>query len=110
VCTECDVCLKVCPVAAIGKDGNGGYRVDAAKCTACRLCQAECPRGAISMPAQQACVACGYCTTWFECPSIVRQANGEVEIDRRTCVDCGMCTQVCAQGAIEYAAAAAAVA
>jgi len=104
VCTECNICLKVCPVAAISKDDSGGYRVDAAKCTACRLCQTECPRSAITMPAQEGCVACGYCTTWFECPSIVRQAGGEVDIDRRTCVDCGMCTQVCAQGAIQYAA------
>jgi NADPH-dependent glutamate synthase beta subunit-like oxidoreductase/Pyruvate/2-oxoacid:ferredoxin oxidoreductase delta subunit len=105
VCTECDICVKVCPVGAIGKGEDGGYRVDAAKCTACRLCQTECPRSAITMPAQGGCVACGYCTTWFECPSIVRQASGEVDIDRRTCVDCGMCTQVCAQGAIQYAPA-----
>lgn len=103
VCTECDICLKVCPSAAISKAEHGGYQVDAGKCTACRLCHSECPRGAISMPAQEGCVACGYCTTWFECPSIVRQADGQVDIDRRTCVDCGMCTQVCAQGAIQYA-------
>jgi len=105
VCTECDICLKACPVGALSKGEHGGYGVDAARCTSCRLCQTECPRGAISMPAQQGCVACGYCTTWFECPSLLRRASGEVDIDRRTCIDCGMCTQVCAQGAIQYAPA-----
>ena len=110
VCTDCDICLKVCPTGAIGQGAQGGYTVDAAKCTGCRLCQTECPRSAITMPALQVCVACGYCTTWFECPSIVRRADGQVDIDRRTCVDCGMCTQVCAQGAIQYAPALAVLA
>ena len=104
VCTECDICLKVCPAGAISKGEYGGYRVDAARCTACRLCQMACPRNAITMPAARTCVACGYCTSWFECPSIVRQADGQVAIDRRTCIDCGMCVQVCAQEAIQYGA------
>ena len=52
------------------------------------------------MPQTGVCIACGYCTTWFECPSLKKGPDGRVDIDRRTCIDCGMCIQVCAQGAI----------
>ncbi len=99
VCTHCDICLEVCPSAAISR-ADGAYRVDPAKCTGCRLCAAECPRGAIAMPQTGVCIACGYCTTAFECPALLRDADGLVRIDRRTCIDCGVCVQVCAQGAI----------
>ncbi len=99
VCTRCDICVKVCPSGAIAQI-DGAYRIDQSKCTACRVCQTECPRGAISMPAAGVCIACGYCTTWFQCPSLTSGADGLVHIDRRTCIDCGMCIQVCAQGAI----------
>ena len=99
VCTHCDICVNVCPSAAITQV-DGTYRIDIAKCTACRICEAECPRSAISMPQTGVCIACGYCTTWFECPSLKRGPDGLVDIDRHTCIDCGMCIQVCAQGAI----------
>lgn len=99
VCTHCDICVNVCPSAAITQV-DGAYQIDDSKCTACRICAAECPRSAISMPQTGVCIACGYCTTWFECPSLKRGPDGLVDIDRRTCIDCGMCIQVCAQGAI----------
>lgn len=99
VCTHCDICLNVCPTAAITQS-DGSYRIDASKCTACRVCAEQCPRGAISMALTGICIACGYCTTWFECPSLQRGPDGLVDIDRRTCIDCGICIQVCAQGAI----------
>ena len=99
VCTHCDICVDVCPTGAIDKF-DGSYRINAEKCTGCRVCAAECPRGAIEMPATGFCIACGYCTTWFECPSLLKGSDGIVYIDRRTCIDCGICIQVCAQGAI----------
>lgn len=99
VCTHCDICVNVCPTAAITQV-DGAYRIDWGKCTGCRVCAAECPRSAISMPQAGVCIACGYCTTWFECPSLNKGPDGLVDIDRRTCIDCGMCIQVCAQGAI----------
>ena len=100
VCTYCDICVHVCPTTAITQV-DGRYQIDAARCTACRVCEVQCPRGAISMPATGVCIACGYCTTWFECPSLQRRPDGLVDIDRRTCIDCGICIQVCAQGAIQ---------
>jgi ferredoxin len=99
VCTHCDICVNVCPSVAITRV-NGAYQIDEGKCTACRVCAEECPRSAISMPQTGVCIACGYCTTWFECPSLRREPDGLVDIDRRTCIDCGVCIQVCAQGAI----------
>ncbi len=99
VCTHCDICVDVCPTAAITQV-DGRYQIDASKCTGCRVCEEQCPRGAISMQPTGVCIACGYCTTWFECPSLQRGLDGLVDIDRRTCIDCGICIQVCAQGAI----------
>jgi len=99
VCTRCDTCVQACPSVAIRREGDR-YLVDPDKCTGCRVCQVECPRSAITMPAVGHCVGCGYCTTMFECPALVRQPDGLVDIDRRICVDCGLCIQVCAQGAI----------
>jgi len=99
VCTHCDICVNVCPSAAISEVA-GVYRIDADKCTGCRVCAAECPRSAITMPQTGVCIACDYCTAMFECPSLRKGPDGTVDIDRRTCIDCGMCIQVCAQGAI----------
>jgi thioredoxin reductase/ferredoxin len=104
VCTHCDICVDVCPTGAISKF-DGKYRINAELCTGCRVCAAECPRSAIEMPATGFCIACGYCTTWFECPSLLKGSDGIVYIDRRTCIDCGICIQVCAQGAIRPMAA-----
>ncbi len=100
VCTLCDTCLKACPYGAIRREGDG-YVVDGNKCTLCRLCQVECPRSAITMPRTETCVGCGYCTTWFECPALVRGPDGLVEVDRRICIECGLCIQVCPQQAIQ---------
>ena len=42
----------------------------------------------------------GHCLRRFGCPALVRRDN-RVTIDRRLCVDCGVCVQVCGRGAIE---------
>ncbi len=98
-CHQCDTCMTQCPEGAITKT-DGRYVIDYEKCTGCRVCVQQCPTGAIDMPALGACIACGYCLKRFECPSLLKGQDGRVKIDRLTCVDCGLCLQVCAQGAI----------
>jgi Pyruvate/2-oxoacid:ferredoxin oxidoreductase delta subunit len=98
-CTQCDTCMLECPEAAISKTDDG-YRIDYEKCTGCRVCVQECPTSAIDMPAVGSCIACGYCLKRFECPSLVPGEDGRVEINRLTCVDCGLCAEVCGQEAI----------
>jgi len=49
VCTECDVCLILCPDAAITRAEGGGYEIALDYCKGCGICAAECPRGAIVM-------------------------------------------------------------
>ena len=98
-CCQCDTCMIQCPEGAISRIGDG-YVVDESRCTGCRVCAQECPTSAIDMPALGACMGCGYCLKRFECPSLIKGEDGRVRIDRITCVDCGLCVQVCGQGAI----------
>jgi len=88
-----------CPEGAISKT-EGGYTIDYTKCIGCRTCAGVCPTSAMDMPAMGACIGCGYCLKRFECPSLIKGEDGRVKIDRLTCVDCGLCIQVCSQEAI----------
>jgi indolepyruvate ferredoxin oxidoreductase alpha subunit len=68
---------------------------------------AQRPQEAIPNPVRvevtEKCVACGICTTKFNCPALVADAKGHVSIDRSWCVDCGLCLYVCPKGAIQKA-------
>lgn len=47
------------------------------------------------------CDGCKYCLVAFECPALVLNVTThKVEIDRRTCIDCGQCIEACYKGAI----------
>jgi indolepyruvate ferredoxin oxidoreductase alpha subunit len=47
------------------------------------------------------CDGCKYCLVAFECPALVlNPVTNQVEIDRRTCVDCGECIDACYKGFI----------
>jgi indolepyruvate ferredoxin oxidoreductase alpha subunit len=98
-CFFCDTCVIQCPEGAITKT-DSGYVIHYEKCTGCRICVKECPTSAIEMPAVGACIACGYCFKRFECPSMIREKDGCLKIDRLTCVDCGLCIMACGQEAI----------
>lgn len=98
-CDQCDMCMVRCPEGAIIKT-ESGYAIQYEKCTGCRVCVQDCPTSAIEMPAVGACIACGFCLKRFECPSMIRGEDGRVKIDRMTCVDCGLCAQVCCQEGI----------
>jgi NADPH-dependent glutamate synthase beta subunit-like oxidoreductase len=49
VCTQCDLCLLLCPDLAITRDGDGAYVIALEYCKGCGVCAAECPRGAMAM-------------------------------------------------------------
>ena len=46
------------------------------------------------------CNGCKICIDYFGCPAI-RFSNGKAAIDQATCVQCGMCVDVCQRGAIK---------
>ena len=46
------------------------------------------------------CNGCKICIDYFGCPAI-RFSNGKATIDQATCVQCGMCLDVCQRGAIK---------
>ncbi len=47
------------------------------------------------------CDGCRYCVEAFECPALVLRADkSRVDIDYRTCVDCGQCIDACYKGFI----------
>jgi indolepyruvate ferredoxin oxidoreductase alpha subunit len=47
------------------------------------------------------CTGCMECVNEFGCPALVFDAGGEkVHVDELSCVQCGLCAQVCLKGAI----------
>ncbi|HNV71226.1 MAG TPA: 4Fe-4S binding protein, partial [Candidatus Ozemobacteraceae bacterium] len=46
------------------------------------------------------CHECLLCYERFCCPAIVKNADGKLEIDPVLCSRCGVCEQVCPNGAI----------
>ncbi len=63
------------------------------------------PEACITHPVQveitDECNGCMYCIDFFECPALyLNEENNLVEIDRKYCVDCGVCLNACPKGAI----------
>ncbi|MBN2260405.1 MAG: 4Fe-4S binding protein [Clostridiales bacterium] len=70
-CTQCGVCIDVCPVQAISRDKNGIVRINKKECVGCFMCVAACPEDAMmynkDLIEPFKCVSCGICTQ--ECPT-----------------------------------------
>jgi pyruvate ferredoxin oxidoreductase delta subunit len=49
VCTECGICMTVCPVNSIKGDQNKTYHISYDFCKGCGVCAYECPIHAIDM-------------------------------------------------------------
>lgn len=49
MCMQCEdaSCIKVCPVSALSRDGNGAVIADPNKCVLCKMCISACPLGNI---------------------------------------------------------------
>jgi len=64
MCMQCDeaCCLKVCPVGAITRDGQGVVNMNPDKCIVCKMCVSACPLGNISYsPAGKKVFKCDLC-------------------------------------------------
>ena len=70
-CTQCGVCIDVCPVEAIYRDKNGIVRINKKECVGCFMCVGACPEGAMmynkDLIEPFKCVSCGICTN--NCPT-----------------------------------------
>ncbi len=74
-CTQCGVCIDICPVQAISRDKNGVVKIDKDKCVGCYMCVGFCPEG------------------------ILRQHDDYIEPFK--CISCGLCAQKCPTGALK---------
>jgi Pyruvate/2-oxoacid:ferredoxin oxidoreductase delta subunit len=48
-CAACGTCVEVCPIKAIGSDGEGMAAVDETICLGCGVCGLKCPQGALKL-------------------------------------------------------------
>lgn len=49
-CISCGICIRNCPVEAIGWDEQGKARIDTAVCISCSECISVCPQQAVNVP------------------------------------------------------------
>ena len=69
-----------------GREGGFPYRM--------RVDQEEC--------LGEACGCGRYCTRVFRCPGLIwDKAAGKARVDEVICVGCGICADICPQGAIK---------
>jgi Fe-S-cluster-containing hydrogenase component 2 len=70
-CTQCGVCIDICPVQAIKRDKNGIVRIDKKVCVGCFMCVGFCPENAMFMHDDYIepfkCTSCGQCAK--NCPT-----------------------------------------
>ncbi|HNX81178.1 MAG TPA: indolepyruvate ferredoxin oxidoreductase subunit alpha [Candidatus Omnitrophota bacterium] len=63
----------------------------------CRLIERT--KAAMPVYVKEACKKCGICLT-INCPSITRQEDGTIDINKNMCTGCNLCAEVCIPGAI----------
>ena len=60
-----------------------------------------CDENPVKVEITEDCDGCMYCIDFFECPALLlNEEKSRVEIDRKYCVDCGVCINACPRGAI----------
>lgn len=80
---------------------NGGIAVIIAR-HPCLIRYPEiCKENPVKVEITDDCDGCKYCLDFFECPALyLDEERNIVEIDRKFCVDCGVCIDACPKGAI----------
>ena len=65
VCTQCGVCIDICPTQALARNKIGVVMLDKKKCIGCFMCVGFCPEDAFfqhpELPYPIKCTACGQC-------------------------------------------------
>jgi ferredoxin len=65
VCTQCGVCIDICPTQALSRNKIGVVMLDKKKCIGCFMCVGFCPEDAFfqhpDLPHPIKCTACGQC-------------------------------------------------
>jgi indolepyruvate ferredoxin oxidoreductase alpha subunit len=83
------------------QQNDGGIAVIIARHPCLIRYRDRCLETTVRVEITEDCNGCRYCLDYFECPALVMNEEGErVEIDRKLCVDCGVCINVCPRGAI----------
>ncbi len=102
ICTNCDVCMDVCPVDAIKNTF-----IDYGKCVSCYTCVRECINNSIVIENHRPkivkgeskrtiyyCNQCGLCVD--VCPTdALKWEDGIIRFDAVTCIDCELCVKAC---------------
>ncbi len=93
-----------------------GYEYDYEGAEALHMLNTEQPKGHLSMKVEmsnqllkeithfdlfQACQKCNHCIDNFGCPALVK-VKGKIELDETKCTHCGLCIDVCPNGAIQW--------
>lgn len=68
-CTQCGLCIDVCPADALSRDPETqAVVVDREKCVGCENCVATCPYGVITVdPEKEKAIKCDHCGGDPEC-------------------------------------------
>lgn len=80
---------------------NGGIAVVIAKRPCVLYDASPLQENPVRVTVSEDCDGCEYCQIAFECPALVLDENlGRVVVDRRVCVNCGVCIEACPKGCI----------
>ena len=83
------------------RESDGGVAVVIAKRPCVLYDPSPLQENPVRVTITEECDGCLSCQISFECPALVLDEDlGRVQVDRRICVDCGVCTEACPKGAI----------
>jgi len=83
------------------RESDGGVAVVIAKRPCVLFDPSPLEENPVLVAISEDCDGCQYCLLAFECPALVLDEDlGRVVVDRRICVNCGVCVEACPKGCI----------